>query len=89
MRHIATLLVAAALVLPAASAFAAKRSSTPATTGQGAGQGTPEERAACRGSVRRFCRAAGGDQSRTVSCLQEHRAQISGSCRAVLERNGL
>jgi hypothetical protein len=83
--------VAALLVLSllaGASPALAQASRTPgSTTGQG-GQGTAEERAACRPDVRRHCRNAGDDSMRVLSCLQEHRSQLSRACRGVLEKNG-
>jgi hypothetical protein len=51
-------------------------------------QGTPQDQAACRPDSRRYCRNVGGDQMRVLYCLQDHRAQLSRACRAVLERNG-
>jgi len=53
--------------------------------------GTPEEQAACRPDVRRFCyrvhpvKGSGG----YLQCLQEHRARLSARCRAVLESHGV
>jgi hypothetical protein len=52
--------------------------------------GTPEERAACRPDVRRFCyRIREGERSNAyLDCLQQHREKLSPRCRAVLERHG-
>ena len=53
--------------------------------------GTPEEQAACRVDVRKFCykvKEAEGS-SAYLQCLQEHRAKLSASCRAVLENHGV
>jgi hypothetical protein len=52
--------------------------------------GTPEERAACRPDVRRFCyRIREGERSNAyLHCLQQHREKLSPRCRAVLERHG-
>ena len=53
--------------------------------------GTPEEQAACRPDVRRFCyrikesEGSGG----YLQCLQEHRTSLSARCRAVLESHGM
>lgn len=89
MRYAATVLIAVSLALAATNSLAQRSRRAPAgTTGQGMSQGTAEERAACGPSVRRFCRGAGNDSVRVLSCLQEHRAQISRACRNVLERNG-
>jgi hypothetical protein len=76
-----------AISLLASAALAQTGRAPGSTTGQG-GQGTAEERAACRSDVRRHCRAAGEDSMRVLSCLQEHRSQLSRACRSVLERNG-
>ena len=48
--------------------------------------GTPEEQAACRPDVRRFCAnvpADGGD-SAFLACLENHRDALSKKCLAVL-----
>lgn len=53
--------------------------------------GTPDEQAACRPDVRRFCykvKEAEGP-SAFLQCLQEHRAKLSAACRAVLEGHGV
>ena len=53
--------------------------------------GTPEERAACRPDVRRFCyRIKESEGSGAyLQCLQEHRAKLTARCRAVLESHGV
>jgi Cysteine rich repeat len=53
--------------------------------------GTPEERAACRPDVRRFCyKIREGDGSNAyLHCLQQHREKLSRRCRAVLESHGV
>ena len=52
--------------------------------------GTPEQQAACRPDVRRFCRAVSGEAGpfAFLACLQEHREKLSRACRDVLESNG-
>jgi hypothetical protein len=53
--------------------------------------GTPEEQAACRPDVRRFCykiRESDGSNA-YLQCLQQHRERLSLRCRAVLERHGV
>ena len=52
--------------------------------------GTPEEQAACRPDVRRFCHAIppGSADGVFLACLQEHRAKLRRACRAVLESHG-
>ena len=51
-------------------------------------QGTPEEQAACRPDVDRYCRDAVPDTFRVLACLQRERARIGEPCRRVLERHG-
>ena len=53
--------------------------------------GTPEEQAACRPDVRRFCYKVkqGEGSDAFLQCLQEHRAKLSARCRAVLENHGV
>lgn len=53
--------------------------------------GTPEEQAACRPDVRRFCyRIRESDGSNAyLQCLQQHRERLSRRCRAVLESHGV
>jgi hypothetical protein len=53
--------------------------------------GTPEEQAACRPDVRRFCyRVQEGDGSNAyLQCLQAHRDRLSARCRSVLESHGV
>ena len=55
-------------------------------------QGTPQEQAACRSDVRKYCHAAlrkpdatGGD---FLICLQANRAKLKPACRFVLESHG-
>jgi hypothetical protein len=52
--------------------------------------GTPEEQAACRPDVRRFCHSIpqGSSDGVFLACLQEHRAKLSRACRQVLESHG-
>jgi hypothetical protein len=52
--------------------------------------GSPEQQAACRPDVRKFChkiKEADGD-SAFVECLKANRAKLSKACRTVLESNG-
>ncbi|MET0221736.1 MAG: hypothetical protein ABW213_13860 [Tardiphaga sp.] len=53
------------------------------------GSGTPEDQAACRASVKRYCAQAiqGGDMV-VLSCLQQNRARISKTCQQVLVKYG-
>ena len=52
--------------------------------------GTPQEQAACRPDVRRFCYKVTENQGTNayLQCLQEHRSRLSAGCRAVLENHG-
>ena len=52
--------------------------------------GTPEEQAACRPDVRRFCHAIKvqeGDNA-FLACLELHRDSLSKACRDVLKDHG-
>ena len=48
--------------------------------------GTPEQRAACRPDVRRFCHTVKPEDgsSAYLNCLSEHREKLTEKCRAVL-----
>jgi hypothetical protein len=50
--------------------------------------GTPDEEAACKPDVRRFCPDLGDDQFRILGCLQKERTKISKACLRVLEDHG-
>jgi hypothetical protein len=54
-------------------------------------QGTPQEQAACRPDVRKFCHAVkpGSGNGAFLSCLQASRAKLSKACLTVLENNGV
>jgi hypothetical protein len=65
-------------------AFVAVSSSTFADSG------TPEEQAACRPDVRKFCHAVkeqDGDQA-FLACLEMHRDELSTACLNVLKDHG-
>ena len=51
--------------------------------------GTPQDQAACRASVKRYCAQAiqGGDMM-VLSCLQQNRPRISKACQRVLLKYG-
>jgi len=49
-------------------------------------QGTPQQRAACRPDVVKFCKDKGDDPGVLLSCLEENKDKISQKCRAVIER---
>jgi len=52
--------------------------------------GTPEEDAACRPDVRRFCGDVpkGADDNTYLACLENHRDRLSKKCLAVLTDHG-
>ena len=52
--------------------------------------GTPEEQAACRPDVRRFCgkMPAGAGDMDYLKCLELHRDQLTKKCLAVLVDHG-
>ena len=63
---------------------------TPLATAAFAQSGTPEEQAACRADVRRFCariHEAEGSNA-FLQCLQANKARLSKRCLAVLEKHG-
>ena len=64
---------------------------TSLTTIAFAQSGTPEEQAACRPDVRRFCYKLKEDAGSTafLECLQAHRARLSKPCLHVLESHGV
>ena len=59
---------------------------------QGGAQGTPQEQAACRPDVIKFCAPLLSSNTPStfsiLACLQGNREQISRACRAVLESHG-
>ncbi|TMJ04519.1 MAG: hypothetical protein E6G97_06070 [Alphaproteobacteria bacterium] len=50
-------------------------------------QGTPQQRAACRPDVAKFCKGKGEDPGVLLSCLEENKDKISEKCRKVIESN--
>jgi hypothetical protein len=46
-------------------------------------QGTPQQRAACRGDAQRFCKGV-KDAGGIYNCLQANSSRISGACRRVI-----
>ena len=50
-------------------------------------QGTPQQRAACRADVVKFCKGKGEDPGVLLSCLEENKDKISEKCRKVIEQN--
>jgi len=53
----------------------------------GFAQGTPQQRAACRSDVVKFCKGKGEDPGVLLSCLEENKDKISEKCRKVIEQN--
>jgi hypothetical protein len=51
-------------------------------------QGTPEEQAACRPDVQKYCETALPDTMRVLACLQANRTKISVACNRVLVSHG-
>ncbi|MGB9364549.1 MAG: cysteine rich repeat-containing protein [Xanthobacteraceae bacterium] len=48
-------------------------------------QGTPQQRAACRPDVAKFCKGKGEDPGVLLSCLEDNKDKISEKCRKVIE----
>ena len=48
-------------------------------------QGTPQQRAACRPDVVKFCKGKGEDPGVLLTCLEENKDKISDKCRKVIE----
>ena len=74
---IRTILIAATLIGVGSTALAAS-------------QGTPEQQAACRPDVRRFChklKETDGDDA-FLQCLELNRDSLSKPCRSMLESYG-
>jgi hypothetical protein len=63
------LIAAAVLLLVAHAAFA---------------QGTPQQRAACRPDVAKFCKGKGDDPGVLLQCLEDNKDKISEKCRKVI-----
>jgi Cysteine rich repeat len=47
-------------------------------------QGTPQQRAACRPDVAKFCKGKGEDPGVLLQCLEDNREKISEKCRKVI-----
>jgi len=48
-------------------------------------QGTPQQRAACRPDVVKFCKGKGDDAGVLLNCLEDNKDKISDKCRKVIE----
>jgi hypothetical protein len=51
-------------------------------------KGTPEEEAACKPDVTKYCQDAVPDTFRVLGCLKQQRRRLSKPCLAVLESHG-
>jgi len=47
-------------------------------------QGTPQQRAACRADVTKFCKGKGEDPGVILTCLEENKDKISEKCQKVI-----
>jgi hypothetical protein len=58
--------------------------------GASSASGTPEEQAACRPDVIKFCKptGSGNDEMAILFCLKENRSKLSRACLKVLADNG-
>lgn len=50
-------------------------------------QGTPQQRAACRPDVAKFCKGKGDDPGVLLTCLEDNKDKISEKCRNVIADN--
>ena len=48
-------------------------------------QGTPQQRAACRPDVVKFCKGKGDDPGVLLTCLEDNKDKISEKCRKVID----
>jgi hypothetical protein len=48
-------------------------------------QGTPQQRAACRADVAKFCKGKGEDPGVILTCLEDNKDKISDKCRKVID----
>jgi hypothetical protein len=53
-------------------------------SGAALAQGTPQQRAACRPDVAKFCKGKGEDPGVLLSCLESNKDKISEKCRIVI-----
>jgi hypothetical protein len=47
--------------------------------------GTPQQRAACRPDVVKFCKGLGDDSGVLLNCLEKNREKISEKCQKVID----
>lgn len=48
-------------------------------------QGTPQQRAACRPDVVKYCKGLGDDPGVLLSCLEKNKDKISEKCQKVID----
>ena len=53
-------------------------------SGAALAQGTPQQRAACRPDVAKFCKGKGEDPGVLLSCLEANKDKISEKCQKVI-----
>ena len=53
-------------------------------SGAALAQGTPQQRAACRPDVTKFCKGKGEDPGVLLQCLEDNKDKISDKCRKVI-----
>jgi hypothetical protein len=80
----------ASLFVGSLSVAAFAQSESPTAFSTAASSGTPEQQAACRPDVRKFCRkvAPGSGDMAYLACLKTNRAKLSKACRTMLESHG-
>jgi hypothetical protein len=50
-------------------------------------QGTPQQRAACRPDVAKFCKGLGEDPGLILDCLEKNKDKIAEKCQKVIAEN--
>jgi hypothetical protein len=50
-------------------------------------QGTPQQRAACRPDVAKFCKGLGDDPGLILDCLEKNKDKIAEKCQKVIAEN--
>jgi hypothetical protein len=58
-----------------------------ATTAAALAQGTPQQRAACRADVAKFCKGLGDDPGLILDCLEKNKDKIAEKCQKVIAEN--
>ena len=57
------------------------------TTAAALAQGTPQQRAACRPDVAKFCKGLGDDPGLILDCLEKNKDKIAEKCQKVIAEN--